>query len=405
MLKFAVKLPVNPYPCGSWLASDEGIRHGIIVTDKSLSRTSPLPQGPVIESELLGWIRKNFLKVISPARDFSRAGQLPTLRHFSNLKVPVMTTLHRQRSPRLLKNLLAAALLLPALAFAQERPWPDGSQLVISVSMQFETGGQPEGAESPFSGSPLPKGYPDLPAQTWFDYGYKEGLWRMLDLWDRTGIKVTSHVVGEAALKHPELAKAIAERGHELAAHGMRWADSYNMSYEQEKHFIGDGVAAVEKLTGQRSVGYNANWLRRSPNTLKVLQDLNFTYHIDDVSRDEPFVTMVRGRKFAVVPYTLRNNDIVLVEGRHFSADQFYQQLVLEFDRLYAEGANKRRMMSVSLHDRIGGTPAMAEAMERFIRYAQSHPKVSFMRKDKIAQIVLTEKNPLIDNSEALYNN
>ncbi|WWL45308.1 polysaccharide deacetylase family protein [Pseudomonas parakoreensis] len=130
---------------------------------------------------------------------------------------------------------MAAALLLPALAFAQERPWPDGSQLVISVSMQFETGGQPEGAESPFSGTPLPKGYPDLPAQTWFDYGYKEGLWRMLDLWDRTGIKVTSHVVGEAALKHPELAKAIAARGHELAAHGMRWADSYNMSYDAGK--------------------------------------------------------------------------------------------------------------------------------------------------------------------------
>ncbi|MFM9379981.1 hypothetical protein [Pseudomonas sp. UV AK001] len=77
-----------------------------------------------------------------------------------------MTTSRWQRSPRLLKNLLAAALLLPALAFAQERPWPDGSQLVISVSMQFETGGQPEGAESPFSGTPLPKGYPDLPAQT-----------------------------------------------------------------------------------------------------------------------------------------------------------------------------------------------------------------------------------------------
>ncbi|MEF9478223.1 hypothetical protein OWR28_11485 [Chryseobacterium sp. 1B4] len=35
--------------------------------------------------------------------------------------------------------------------------WPNGAQLVISVSMQFETGGQPEGAESPFSGTPCPK--------------------------------------------------------------------------------------------------------------------------------------------------------------------------------------------------------------------------------------------------------
>ncbi len=38
----------------------------------------------------------------------------------------------------------------------ETKNWPNGAQLVISVSMQFETGGQPEGAESPFSGNPLP---------------------------------------------------------------------------------------------------------------------------------------------------------------------------------------------------------------------------------------------------------
>ena len=44
--------------------------------------------------------------------------------------------------------------------------WPNDAQLVISVSMQIETGGQPEGAESPFSGNPLPKGNTDMPAQS-----------------------------------------------------------------------------------------------------------------------------------------------------------------------------------------------------------------------------------------------
>ena len=57
----------------------------------------------------------------------------------------------RTLTPRWLQRLLALSLLAPALAFAQERPWPDGAQLVLSFSMQFETGGQPEGAESPFS--------------------------------------------------------------------------------------------------------------------------------------------------------------------------------------------------------------------------------------------------------------
>src|SRR4029079_11669530 len=131
---------------------------------------------------------------------------------------------------------------------------------------------------------------------------------RMLDLWDKHEIKVTSHIVGEAALKYPELVKEIAARGHEIAAHGMRWEPEWNMSYAQELAFVKDGADALEKVTGKRPVGYNANWLRRSKNTLKVLQELGFSYDIDDLSRDEPFLTTVRGKPFVIVPYTLRNN-------------------------------------------------------------------------------------------------
>ncbi|MEA9414127.1 polysaccharide deacetylase family protein [Flavobacterium sp. PL02] len=283
--------------------------------------------------------------------------------------------------------------------------WPNGAQLVISVSMQFETGGQPEGAESPFSGSPLPKGQPDLPAESWFRYGANEGIYRMLDLWKKYDIKVTSHVVGEAAVKYPEIAKAIANGGHEIAAHGMSWSNQWNMSYADELAFVKKGIDTVESITGKRGVGYNANWLRRSPNTLKVLQELGFLYHIDDLSRDEPFITKVNGKNFVVMPYTLRNNDIVNVEGKHWSPDQFLAQLKMEFDQLYEEGATKRRMMSISFHDRIGGTPAMVKAMDTFIQYTKTKKGVVFMRKDDIAKMVQNDPKTPIDNAEEKFNN
>lgn len=283
--------------------------------------------------------------------------------------------------------------------------WPNGAQLVISVSMQFETGGQPAGAESPFSGSPLPKGQPDLPAESWYRYGAKEGVFRMLELWKKYDIKVTSHVVGTAAQKYPEVAKAIAAGGHELAGHGVAWDDQWNKSYADELKFIKDGSDAVEKITGQRAFGYNCNWLRRSPNTLKALQELGFVYHIDDLSHDEPFVTKVNGKNFVIIPYTVRNNDIVQVAGNHWSPDQFLSQLKHEFDQLYAEGATKRRMMSVSFHDRIGGTPAMVNAMEEFIKYTKEKAGVVYMRKIDIAKMVQNDPNTPIDNSEEAYNN
>ena len=62
--------------------------------------------------------------------------------------------------------------------------WPDGARRVVSISMQMEAGAQPlSGAESP-----MPKidpKYPDLPAIKWYEYRFKEGLPRLLDMFDR----------------------------------------------------------------------------------------------------------------------------------------------------------------------------------------------------------------------------
>lgn len=124
--------------------------------------------------------------------------------------------------------------------------WPDGARLAVSISMQFEAGAQPErGAESPFP--PLDTKYQDLPAQTWYAYGVKEGIPRLLDLWDRKKIKVTSHMVGQAVDRNPQLAKEIVERGHEAAGHGQTWAPQYSMSREEEKASYQASVNSIEK--------------------------------------------------------------------------------------------------------------------------------------------------------------
>src|SRR5260370_8668381 len=76
--------------------------------------------------------------------------------------------------------------------------WPDKARLVISISMQFETGAQPErGAGSPFP--LLDAKYPDLPAQKWYDYGFKEGIPRLLDIWHLVAIKITPHILRQPA--------------------------------------------------------------------------------------------------------------------------------------------------------------------------------------------------------------
>ena len=133
--------------------------------------------------------------------------------------------------------------------------WPDKARLVISISMQFETGAQPDrGAGSPFP--PIDPKYPDLPVQKWYEYGFKEGIPRMLDMWDRVGVKVTSHMVG------------IVDRGHEAAGHGQTWEPQYSMTPEQERAGYQASIDTIQKATGTRPIGFNAFWLRGTPNTL-----------------------------------------------------------------------------------------------------------------------------------------
>src|SRR5437868_15298395 len=64
--------------------------------------------------------------------------------------------------------------------------WPDGGKLVISISLQFDIGGSEGNARNPVaaledSDSALPK---------WYEYGFKEGIPRLLDVFQRRHVRV-----------------------------------------------------------------------------------------------------------------------------------------------------------------------------------------------------------------------
>ncbi len=266
--------------------------------------------------------------------------------------------------------------------------WPQGARLVVSLSLQMETGAQPErGANGPWG--VLDARYPDLPTEKWYEYGFKEGIPRLLDMYDRRKVKVTSHMVGMSVEKHPALAKEIVERGHEAAAHGYTWEPQYAKTPAEERASYEANIRAIQQATGTKPVGFNAPGMRATPATFGILQDLGFLYHTDDLSRDEPFLIPVEGKPFVVVPYTFVLNDFQNFENRWRTCADFAGELKAEFDALYAESAVRRRMVSVSAHDRVAGRPSRARVIEEFIAYAQTHPGVVFMRKDEIARFAL----------------
>lgn len=271
--------------------------------------------------------------------------------------------------------------------------WPNNARLAVSISLMFEAGGQPMSGAGGVIPEPIKDGLPVLPTNAFFQYGVYEGVPRLLDLFDKHGIKISSFMIGQAVDKAPDLAREIVRRGHEAAAHGRTWENSYFLDEAGERSFIEDGVASIERVTGTRPVGWNAYWMRNSVRTLHILQQLGFKYHIDEPSRDKPFIVPLRGGEFVTVPYTLHMNDIVSYPFEAWNAAAYEQALKDEFDQLYEEGSQRRRMMVISLHDRISGHANRTRVLDRFLSYATSRPDVWFARKDQIAEWALNQRS------------
>lgn len=280
--------------------------------------------------------------------------------------------------------------------------WPGDHRLVISFSLMFEAGGQPISGAGGVIPDPIEMGLPDLPTNAFFQYGVYEGVPRLLDLMDKHQVKLSSFMIGQAVDKAPDLAREIVRRGHEAAAHGRTWQNSYFLGPDEERRFIADSVESIERATGQRPRGWNAYWMRNSARTLDILQSLGFLYHIDEPSRDEPFIVRLKGGDFVTVPYTFHMNDIVSFPFQSWNPAAYEQALKDEFDQLYEEGAHRRRMMVISLHDRISGHATRVRALDRFLTYVRSKPGVAFLRKDEIARWALTHRatTPLYDRGD-----
>jgi len=273
--------------------------------------------------------------------------------------------------------------------------WPEGAKLVISVSLQFTAGAEPWENSSSSDFAPR-QSVPDLHGR---DYGFKEGIPRLLDIFQRRRVVVTSHMAAEAVEINPHLAREVVERGHEAAVYAKPARLSV-MTPQQERASYEAELGMITRVTQTRPVGFHGgNGLAISAHTLEILQELDFLYHIDDVSRDEPFLIAARNKPFAVVPYTSALNDAIAFERRYFSTDQYACELKNEFEMLYTEAEQRRRMMSISVHDYVSGRPARAKVLEEFIIYAQRRPGVVFLRKDEVARFAMG--SPITPREEA----
>jgi peptidoglycan/xylan/chitin deacetylase (PgdA/CDA1 family) len=159
------------------------------------------------------------------------------------------------------------------------------------------------------------------------------------------------------------------------------------MNRDEEREAIRLSVASIEKSTGSRPLGLYCREMSVNTREL-VVEEGGFFYDSDCYSDDLPYWITVLGRSHLVVPYSLVVNDVRYILGTGYgSPEHFFETAKATLDRLRNDGDDAGRMMSIGLHPRITGNPARADALARFIGYAQEFNDVAIMRRIDIARM------------------
>ena len=281
--------------------------------------------------------------------------------------------------------------------------WPGGARLALQIVMNYEEGGErsilhgdahAEAFLGEVVGTEPLAGVRNVQMESIYEYGSRVGLWRLLRLFAERRIPISVFAVAMALERHPAAARAIVEAGHEIVSHGWRWIDYQFVEEAIEQEHIRLAVDALTRLTGSRPLGWYTG--RLGPNTRRlVVEEGGFLYDADAYNDDLPYWVVVSGRPHLVVPYTLDNNDMKFGGYQGFnSGDQFFAYLRDAFDVLYAEGAERPRMMSVGLHTRLVGRPGRFAALQRFLDHVQRHSDVWICRRIDIARHWITHHPP-----------
>jgi polysaccharide deacetylase family protein (PEP-CTERM system associated) len=104
---------------------------------------------------------------------------------------------------------------------------------------------------------------------------------RVLEIFDRHGVKGTFFVLGWVAWRHPALVREIAARGHEIACHSFWHRLVYNLTPAEFREDTLRAVRAIEDACGITPRAYRApsySITERSMWALEILAECGFTH-------------------------------------------------------------------------------------------------------------------------------
>ena len=256
-----------------------------------------------------------------------------------------------------------------------ERPkieWPDGAKVAFYVGLNvehFELGKPSTSLIEATAGLD-----PDALNYGWRDYGARVAIWRMIETFDRLGLKPSVLLNSDVAEHYPQIVEAGVARDWTWLAHGKNNSIlQAEMSVEEERAFLAEIVATIERATGARPKGWMGPALTETYETPRLLAELGLEYVLDWTNDDQPYALSVPG--MYSVPYTVEVNDLGMFTMKGMTGPEGLQMIKDQFDGLLAdaEADGSGRVMALALHPFVSGQAFRNRYIAEALDYIAGH--------------------------------
>ncbi len=159
--------------------------------------------------------------------------------------------------------------------------WPDDHQSAAMISVMLD---------SEYIWLDMDPLYDTPKHRSMGNYGPKRGVDNLLSAFRDYHVKATFFVPGIVAEMYPETVKKIADEGHEIALHGYAHENFSHLSAKEQEQAVAKGMAAIEKVTGKRPVGFRLPEGECTKETYPILAKNQFLYDSSLFDHDIPYL-------------------------------------------------------------------------------------------------------------------
>jgi allantoinase len=248
--------------------------------------------------------------------------------------------------------------------------WPGGKPIAlwIAVPIEFFPLDMPLQPLRPIGALDRPS--PDLWQYANRDYGNRIGIYRIMRVLDRAGLRASALMNAEVANRMPRLLAEIVARDWEIVASGIDMGHLHHggLTRDAKDALVARALRLLREASRRPVIGWHSPAHSTSSQTLELLAAHSVEYCADWVNDDLPYVMKTPAGRIVALPLNYEWSDRNVLAAHNLTVGDYETEVLHAFRWLEGEaGRHGGRVLSLSITPWILGYPHRIAALARVL--------------------------------------